>query len=533
MRFETSQSLKLGQSMKLAPRMIQSMEILQMPLAELEERLAQELENNPTLELRDGDGEPVTEVPVQDAPDTDVETAPLKVDEQHGEADFERLDRYEHDNPDIAENEFDEPRQSPREFDDGAMVHRVRADGERDAKMDAFAQTPARSASLVDQLRGQWSLCDIDEKLRPLGELILQFIEEDGYLRTPLETIADRAPVGTSVNGTVDGELSGAVLGQKPATQELERALQALQLFLEPAGVCARTPGECLLLQLDALEDEGASMGWPASAYHNARTLVRDHLEDLMQNRLPRVAEKTGLTLDQIKEALTLLKRLSLAPARRLVDASERPIVPDAIVEHDETQDRYIAYLNDAHLPSLRINEEYARLTRDKSMQKRDRDFIKTNLVNAQWLLDAVGQRRHTLLRVVEKVIHHQRDFFDYGPQALKPLPMTQVAEELGVHVATVSRAVSEKFIATPRGVMPLRKFFSGGLQTEGGEDMAWEAIRQALRELIDGEDKKKPLSDDALSDALKAKGMDIARRTVAKYRDQLNIQPARLRKVF
>jgi RNA polymerase sigma-54 factor len=206
--------------------------------------------------------------------------------------------------------------------------------------------------------------------------------------------------------------------------------------------------------------------------------------------------------------------------------------VPDAIVEHDETQDRYIAYLNDAHLPSLRINEEYARLTRDKSMQKRDRDFIKTNLVNAQWLLDAVGQRRHTLLRVVEKVIHHQRDFFDYGPQALKPLPMTQVAEELGV-VATISHAVSEKFIATPRGVMPLRKFFSGGLQTDGGEDMAWEAIRQALRDLIDGEDKKKPLSDDALSDALKAKGMDIARRTVAKYRDQLNIQPARLRKVF
>ncbi len=532
MRFETSQSLKLGQSMKLAPRMIQSMEILQMPLAELEERLAQELENNPTLELRDGDGEPVVEVPVEDA-SADVETAPLRVDEQHGEADFERLDRYENDHPDIAENEFDEPRQSPREFDDGAMVHRVRADGERDAKMDAFAQTPARSASLVDQLRGQWALCDVDKKLRPLGELILQFIEEDGYLRTPLETIADRAPVGTSVNGTVDGELAGAVLGQKPVTADLERALQALQLFLEPAGVCARTPGECLLLQLDALEDEGQSLGWPQATYHNARTLVKDHLDDLMQNRLPKVAEKTGLTLEQIKEGLTLLKRLSLAPARRLIDANERPIVPDAIVEHDETQDRYIAYLNDAHLPSLRINEEYARLTRDKSMQKRDRDFIKTNLVNAQWLLDAVGQRRHTLLRVVEKVIHHQRDFFDYGPQALKPLPMTQVAEELGVHVATVSRAVSEKFIATPRGVMPLRKFFSGGLQTDGGEDMAWEAIRQALRDLIDGEDKKKPLSDDALSDALKAKGMDIARRTVAKYRDQLNIQPARLRKVF
>jgi RNA polymerase sigma-54 factor len=156
---------------------------------------------------------------------------------------------------------------------------------------------------------------------------------------------------------------------------------------------------------------------------------------------------------------------------------------------------------------------------------------------NAQWLIDAVQQRRRTILRVVEAVVANQREFFDYGPQALKPLPMTQVAEELGIHVATVSRAVAEKHVATPRGIWPLRKFFSGGVQTKNeegqGEEMAWDAIKVALREVIDAEDKSKPLSDEALVDELKKRGIEIARRTVAKYRDQLQIPPKRLRKTF
>lgn len=185
MRFETSQSLKLGQQMKLAPRMIQSMEILQMPLAELEERLAQELENNPTLELRDGDGEAVTEMPAPDAPGTDVETAPLKVDEQHGEADFERLDRYEADNPDATENEFSEARPDPARWTTAQACAGSGPTANATPRWTRSPRRPHASASLVDQLRGQWSLCDVDKKLRPLGELILQFIEDDGYLRTP------------------------------------------------------------------------------------------------------------------------------------------------------------------------------------------------------------------------------------------------------------------------------------------------------------------------------------------------------------
>jgi RNA polymerase sigma-54 factor len=527
-RFETSQHMKLGQHMKLAPRMIQSMEILQMPLTELEERIEQELENNPTLELADGTGEPSP--PAEDPPERDDQ--PLRIDETGGGAEFARLDSYEEANPDAIDNGYaaDHSASEDRGPDlsslESGSYSPSRMSGERDAKMDAMAAAPARGASLQEQLRGQWALCEVRDELRPLGDAIIAHLDEDGYLRTPLDVVAERATPATSNGRPI------------PPAALVEEALQAVQMLLEPAGVAARTATECLLLQLEALEETGDS-GWPAATFTNARRIVTDHLEDLTQNRLPRVAERTGLTLEEIKETLSLLRRLSLSPARRLVDDPARPITPDAIVEYDEATDRYVAYLNDSRIPNLRINQEYALLAKDRGAEKRDREFIKTNLANAQWLLDAIGQRRHTLLRVVRAVVEAQREFFDFGAQALRPLPMTAVAEQLGIHVATVSRAVADKHLMTPRGVVPLRKFFSGGLSTkgedggEGGSEMAWDAIKVALKEVIDGEDKSAPLSDEALVEALKKRGIEIARRTVAKYRDQLNIPTARLRKAF
>jgi RNA polymerase sigma-54 factor len=387
-----------------------------------------------------------------------------------------------------------------------------------------MAAAPARSESLVEQLLAQWGLADVDEQLKPAGRAIISYLEDDGYLRTPLETILDRVPESQRESGEIS-------LGK------LNHAVQAVQLFLEPAGIAARSASECMLLQLDALEDDREELGWPASAFAHARMLVEHYLEDLVQNRLPKVSEKTGLTLEEIKESMGLLRRLSLAPARRLVEEAERPIVPDAIIEYDADADRYICYLNDSRIPNVRINQEYARMSKDRAFEKKGRDFLKTNISNAQWLIDAVNQRRHTLLRVVRAVVEKQRDFFDFGPQALKPLPMTLVAEELGIHVATVSRAVAEKYVSTPRGVLALRKFFSGGVQTKStegeGEDLAWDAIKAALEEVINAEEKSKPLSDEALVLELKKRGIEIARRTVAKYRDQLSIPAARLRKKF
>lgn len=509
--------MRMSQQMKLAPRMIQSMEILQMPLQQLEERIAQELESNATLELAEESPEAGESGPAPEAgPAADSDERPMRVDEADARDDFARLESFEESNPEAAANSFDEEPQrveTPR-IEELGTYPRARLEGEADAKSEAMANTASRSASLIEQLQDQWRMADVDEPLRPLGEAIISYIEDDGYLRTPFEAILDRWPADRP----------------RPAPEDLQRALSAVQLLLEPPGVAARDVRECLVLQVDALAERP---GEPAAQWAVVRQLINDHLEDLAQNRLPRIVEKTGLSMDDLKRAMERMHLLSLAPARQLVQEPPSAIVPDAVVEYDADADRYIAYLNDSRMPGLRINREYALLAKDRAAPKPTREFLKKSLSNAAWLIDAIEQRRRTLLRVIQVVVQAQREYFDYGPQALRPLPMTLVAEQLGVHVATVSRAVAEKYLLTPRGVVPLRSFFSGGTQTQSGEEMSWDAIKAALKDVIDAEDKTNPLSDDALADALKERGIEIARRTVAKYRDQLGVPSARLRKAY
>lgn len=489
MRFEQSQGMHLGQSMKLSPRMIQSMEILQLPITELEERIEQELENNIALELAE--------------PEREDSDEPVNREEAMGaDSDsFEHLADMTRDVPGFAENEFD------------AYRTPARSDTDRDPKADAMASAPARSGTLHEQLLEQWRLTDIDPAILEAGSVLIAHLADDGYLRTSFDEILARAPANL-----------------KLTRERLEQALEALQLVLEPPGVAARDIPECLMLQLGAIEADPASAA-NETLLARVRTLITSHLEDLSQNRLPRVAAESGLTIDEIREALEFMRRLSLAPARQLVQTRHEVITPDAIVEYDEEHDTYYAYLNDRRSANLRVSEEYARLAADKSLDKKDREFIKTNIANANWLIDALGQRSSTLLRVLRVVIDAQRDYFDSGPTGLRPLPMTQVADQLGIHVATVSRAVADKHIQTPRGIVPLRSFFSGGLATDSGQDMSYDAVKAALREIVDAEDPANPLSDDALADALKDRGIDIARRTVAKYRTQLNIPSTRLRK--
>ncbi len=515
MRFQTSQQMKLGQHMKLAPRMIQSMEILQMPLAELRERIEQELESNPTLELNENDGAGVDEGDQSSANERELNIEPESA------GDFARLDEYTESNPDAAENTYSDSRVT-RDFD---QMPRSRASsGERDAKIDAMASAPARGASLGEQLMAQWSLTDVGDRVRLMGEVIIANLGDDGYLRAEFGELEQRS--------------AQALRDLEPSEADWELALQAVQLLLEPSGVGARDARECLLLQIDALGDRAGEMtddeiSVDAEALVVARALVSEYFEELMKNRLPKVAARSGLSLDQINSGIEILRRLSLSPARRLVDDSPETVIPDAIVEYDEEEDRYFAYLSDGRLPDVRINQEYAKMSADKGVPTRDRTFLKKNLSNAQWLMDAVAQRRHTLLRVINAVLDEQRDFFDYGPEALKPLPMKTIADRLGIHVATVSRAVSEKYLMSPRGVVPLRSFFSGGLATDSGEDVSANAVKATIGEIIENEDKAKPLSDEAIVKQLKESGVEIARRTVAKYRDQLGLPTARMRKQF
>jgi len=511
MRFEHSQQMKLGQQMKLAPRMIQSMEILQMPLTELVERIEQELESNPTLELTEFEGD----APVDQSP-TSAE-AELNVDGTSA-SEFERLDDYSAANPDAAENSFD-----ARSRDDYEPRTRARDSGERDAKMDAMSQAQARAGSLGDQLLAQWGLCDIDDRVGTMGRAIINQLDEDGYLRATFDEIAQRE--------------SALVRELEPSETDWELALHAVQLLLEPTGVAARDARECLLLQIDALSDRAVDD--PDMPIVNLEALAASHrliaefFDDLMKNRLPKIATRSGLTLDEINAGIEQMRRLSLAPARGLTEEAPQAITPDATVEYDDENDRYFAYLNDGRVPNVRVSAEYERLAKDRTTEKRDREFLRKNLSNASWLMDAVEQRKRTLLRVVNAVIDEQREFFDAGPESLKPLPMKTIADRLGIHVATVSRAVSEKYLMTPRGIVPLRSFFSGGLATESGEDVSANSVRATIQDLIDHEDKAKPLSDEKMVQLLNEKGIEIARRTVAKYRDQLGVPTARMRKQF
>jgi len=250
-------------------------------------------------------------------------------------------------------------------------------------------------------------------------------------------------------------------------------------------------------------------------------------------NRYPQISKKLGRDMEEIKAAVHRLSRLHPYPGKQIGGDDAPPITPDAIIYYDEDADRYEIEMANDVAPNISISAKYRKWIKDKSYDKKTREFLANNMRNARWLLESIEQRKNTITRVIRAVVDAQRDFFDRGPEHLKPLPMIQVADQLGIHVATVSRAVSEKWIQTPRGVFPLRRFFSGGTTNAEGEDMSWDAVKEKLKAIIETEDKKNPLNDDDIVIKLKEQGIDLARRTVAKYRKILNIATARQRRQY
>ena len=521
MHLSVGNHLRMGQQMKLAPRMIQSMEILQMPQAQLEERIELELASNPTLELQEpgADAEGLADALAQEKRDDREHTRELVVggaDGEGGAADFERLDNLSEQYGDAWGNTLEGGDDKPRDRGDRSLSGPSPSSyaGERDGKMDAMANSPAKMASLYEQLMEQWRMADVDERLFDLGEYLIGNVDADGYLRSDPDLLREAAPASL-------GEVS---------REELDEAVEILQMALEPAGIAARSLAECILLQI---EDRRREPGADADLLDLQEVLIRDHLKDIEINRFPRMVEATGRSLDELKHAVARLRSYSPHPGRNLADPVTRTITPDAVITYDEGTDTYTATLTSGRLPALTISPEYEDLAKDEAQEKAARDFVGRQLRSARWLLDAIRQRQHTLLRVIGVVTNAQRGWFEQGDAGLVPLPMTQVADQLGIHVATVSRAVSEKYLQTPRGIVPLRMFFSGGTQSAGGEDVSWTAVQARLKEVIDEEDKTDPLSDDALVEKLAERGITLARRTVAKYRGQLGIGTKRQRREF
>ncbi len=506
MRFDTSQHMRMTQQMKLGPRMIQSMEILQMPMMALQERIEQELEGNIALELVEPGVDP--DSPVTESDDDGLaerlEGQELTVgeDSRNDNEDWERLSVLESSYKEAFDNEYSSSRYQGQS-------------GDRDVKMDAMANVADRGKSLTEQLLHQWSFAEVAPDVSAAGQVLIGYIGSDGLFEADLSEILEQ-----------NRDIPGLAL----TPELLENAMTELQHWLDPPGVAARDKRECLLLQIAELEHQDEAN---AGAWEDVRVLIRDHFDDLLQNRLPKISQEAEMPLDRIHAAMELMRKLNLSPGKDLVDEEVPAITPDVIVEYDEESDQYVARLKSGILPNLCVSARYQAMAKDRAQEKKTREFVSQNVRNAQWLIDSINQRKGTLLRVVNVVLVRQRDYFDQGPQYLRPLPMIEVADQLGIHVGTVSRAVSEKWLQTPRGLVPLRKFFSGGTRADSGRDMSWDAIKATLMEIIDGEEKTKPMSDEALARELKQRGIDIARRTVVKYRQQLGIPPARRRKVF
>jgi RNA polymerase sigma-54 factor len=497
MRLDTVQNLRLDQRMILAPRMIQSMEILQLPIMALQERIQQELQENPVLELREGSEEANNDpdfqpVAVEEVPTTN-RSEELAIEENgKNEKDFERLETLNRD----WEDHFNEEHRPSRNG----------IDEEGDRKHDAMQNMESRPQSLQDYLEEQLPFLEITAEQRELVEYLIANLNENGYLAT-----TDYRPLALD---------DLAISHQPPVTvEQLEEALAFVQQ-LDPAGVGARDLKECLLLQLT-----------PDMPYRDIlRVLIQNHLEDIKHNRLPAIQRRTGFDLQAIKEAIEALRHLNPRPGSRFVAEQVQYVVPDILVERSEEGDYNIRLLDD-WLPNISISRRYWELYKEKGGDPKTKEYLKRKIQAAQWLQESIEQRRSTLEKVTRAIIQHQRAFLDKGPEHIQPLKMQQIADQVGVHVTTVSRAVDDKWVQTPRGVFSLKRFFGGGTMNDSGEEVAWETIKQKLLEFINQEDKTNPLSDEDLVAKFGEAGFNVARRTVTKYRKMLDIPSSRERK--
>jgi RNA polymerase sigma-54 factor len=298
-----------------------------------------------------------------------------------------------------------------------------------------------------------------------------------------------------------------------------DKALSVVQT-LDPAGVASRDLRECLLAQLVP--------GMPY--YEELRTIIANHLEDLRDNRLPLIQRITGYPIETIQRAWSELRKLNPKPAAQFAEAFIPTVTPDVLIERGD-DGKYKVIVEDNGTPTLYISKYYRERLSSGTCTPEEREYIKRKINAAQWLIESIEQRRNTLTRVAQAIVDHQTKFLDNGPEHIEPLKMQQIADKVGVHVTTVSRAVDDKYVQTPRGIYPLKRFFVGGTRTDEGDDVAWDIIRIRLQEIVDKEDKTNPYSDDELVEELKKQGLVVDRRTVTKYRQKMDIPSSRQRR--
>ncbi len=484
MKTGLQQHAALSQQLRINPRLYQAMDLLYMPLLDLQQHLKQELLGNPFLELVEPEEE--TEVPL-------AEDGTTEKKETEGD---------------------DEPNWEDILLDDGSDQGAPPRD--MSEAREYVEPVPVETKDLSDHLREQVRMLDLTPRQQLLAEEFIGNIAEDGYLGATLEEI-----VG-GVNQVLQQHADESERDVAPQPYTLAEAEEMLQIIqkLDPPGVSARDLRECLLLQLEARKETDTL----------AYRLVKDAFDDLKAHRWSDLGKRFGLDAAEVQKVADELAKLDPKPGLQYSAGSDQYIIPDLVVEKIDGE--YKVFLNDGGLPRLRISKTYQEIARDKKkFQGENKDFINQRLNSAHWMIQAIEQRRQTMLKVMNFIVDRQREFFDKGVEYLKPLTLREVADVISMHESTVSRVTNEKYVQTPRGLLPLKFFFSSGLSTTTGEDASARSIRAQIQKMVADEDPKNPLTDQEIVEMFAQKGVKIARRTVAKYRDQLNILPARMRK--
>ena len=467
---------KLVQKLILTPSLQQAIKLLPMSTLELVDLLNQEMVENPMLE----------EVPTEELQPAEAATQTEKAAEDQAPP-TEKGDNWDDSDYEYFFGDY---------LDDGYRSHTPQEVKE----LPPIENTLSTSTSLSDHLIWQLSLQTDDERLREIGTAIIGNVDDDGYLVASLDEIAAMGPWPIG---------------------DVEAALKLVQGF-DPIGVAARDLQECLLLQIRHIGLEGTP----------TEKIVVDHLRLLQSHNIPELARRVGLSIDELKEHVEVIRHLDPKPGSRYNPSPAHYVIPDVYVV--KVEDQYVTVLNEEGLPQLRISPVYRRLLDKNTEQNSEtRAYVKDKFRSALWLIKSVEQRQKTIHKVATSIINFQRDFLDYGIEHLRPLVLRDVANDIGMHESTVSRVVTNKYMHTPQGVFELKYFFHSGISSSYGESVSSVTIKNRIRKIIENEDQRRPLSDSKIVSILQHEGLVLARRTIAKYREELKIPTSNQRKVL
>ncbi len=472
MHMEHRLTQNLSQRLMLTQKMQQAIQILQLSGIELEQYLQKELEQNPVLE----------QLVVEPKPETVQPAAAATADGATIEDTAFNLDDYATQWMDLRREGTDFSRNP-----------------EMAERRDHYQNSITKEESFTSMLLTQMRMAAQDEKTYTLGEQIVGEINGKGYFTGSLEEIAKEA---------------GAT------AEDAERVLRIIQRF-EPTGVGARDVVECLQLQIDVEYPHVPEL----------KVLVADHLEELEHRQIPKIAKEMRISVERVEELKDLLAKLNPWPGLEFSSEPTQYVTPDVIVE--KIDDEIIVYLSDDSLPALRINEDYRKMMGNGKVTREEKQYLRDKVESAKWLIRNVEQRQQTILRIARAIVDIQQEFLERGIEFIRPLTLQEIADRVGVHEATVSRTTRGKYMQTPQGLFEMKFFFSPGLRRDSGENQSSKSVQSIIKKMIEDEDKGKPLSDQKIADLLKVQGLNIARRTVTKYREALGILPTSMRRSY